>query len=120
MADKKYILVKSGRLDAKVVLFEKDDAHPGGEAFVAASEGPDGIGLVNEPVEVGRTALVDAKIHEGQLIVVEGGGRMAVSEQAKAEQEANAAKAAELEAQAEQARKDAVERDAKAKKPGTA
>lgn len=120
MPGKNYIKVKSGRLDAKVVISEKDPAHPGGEAFVAASEGVDGIGLVNEPVEVGRTALVDQKIHEGELVVVDGGGaraerRLDVSDEARAQQKANADQAAELERQAEEARKDAEARAEQAK-----
>jgi hypothetical protein len=45
-----------------VALYEQDDAHPDGEAYVA---GPD-------PVEVARTGLVNRRISEGALEIGEG------------------------------------------------
>lgn len=45
-----------------VALYEQDAAHPDGEAFVA---GPD-------PVEVARTGLVNRRISEDALEIVEG------------------------------------------------
>lgn len=51
------ITVKSTRDDNRVALWERDDAHPGGEAMVY---GPD-------PVEVGDTPLVRLRIGERAL-----------------------------------------------------
>jgi hypothetical protein len=54
----KYIKVRSGRTDDRVVLFEKDPRHPNGEAFVA------GKGVK----EVAETPLVLAQLSKGQLV----------------------------------------------------
>jgi len=51
--------VESGREDDSVVLFERDDAHPDGEAFVG------GRGI---PEHVARTAKVEAGLESGELI----------------------------------------------------
>lgn len=52
--------VMSNRLDDRVVLFERDPAHPSGEAFVAGST----------PAFVGRTGDVERLLREGQMIEV--------------------------------------------------
>lgn len=48
-----------GNVAEKVALFEFDDAHPNGEAFVAGQDSP--------PVEVGRSAKVLTYLHSGRL-----------------------------------------------------
>lgn len=68
------VMVKSGLQPAadgaqKVALWEVDPAHPGGEVFVAAHVNADGE-VVNEPVEVGRTAAVGRKLADGELVEV--------------------------------------------------
>lgn len=67
MAESEHLLVVSGRDDDTVVLFERDPAHPDGEAFVGARFNGKGQ-LV--PVAVGRTATVVAGLHNGSLIEV--------------------------------------------------
>lgn len=57
-----FILVKSGRPDNKVVLWEKDDRHPGGEAWVD--------GTMKNPVEVYPTDTVRGRLADGQLVEV--------------------------------------------------
>ena len=51
--------VKSGHLDNRVALHERDDAHPGGEVFVKGD---------GQPVEVGDTPEVHARIARGLLV----------------------------------------------------
>lgn len=55
-----YIWVMSNRQDDRVVLFERDPAHPGGEAFVGG-EGPD---------QVARTTRVVTLLRDGLLVEV--------------------------------------------------
>ena len=55
-----YIWVMSNRHDDRVVLFEHDAAHPGGEAFVGG-DGPD---------QVARTTRVVTLLRDGLLIEV--------------------------------------------------
>jgi hypothetical protein len=57
------IWVKSGLegdLAERVSLFEYDDKHPGGEAFIAGQDSP--------PRQVGRTAKVLTYLHDGRLV----------------------------------------------------
>lgn len=54
------IWVMSNRRDNRVVLWERDAAHPGGEAFVASSA----------PAEVGKTGAVERLMREGLLVEV--------------------------------------------------
>jgi hypothetical protein len=57
------IWVKSGLtgdLAERVSLFEIDDRHPGGEAFIAGQDSP--------PRQVGRTSKVLTYLHDGRLI----------------------------------------------------
>lgn len=56
------ILVKSGRTDNKVVLWEKDERHPGGEVWVD--------GTMANPVEVYPTDVVRGRLADGQLVEV--------------------------------------------------
>ena len=56
-----YIWVISNRKDDRVVLFERQPEHPGGEAFVG---GP-------TPAKVGRTAEVERLLHSGEIIQIE-------------------------------------------------
>ncbi len=61
MADeKKTVWVISNRKDDRVVLFERDPAHPGGEAFVGGST----------PAEVARTGSVERLLHQGLLVEI--------------------------------------------------
>lgn len=61
MADEqKHIWVLSNRVDDRVVLWERDPAHPGGEAFVASSA----------PALVGKTGDVARLLREGFLVEV--------------------------------------------------
>lgn len=61
MAEKsKTLWAMSNRKDDRVVLFERDPAHPGGEAFVG---GP-------APAYVGRTGTVEGLLRDGLLIEV--------------------------------------------------
>src|SRR5262245_49376440 len=62
MADEngQLIWVMSNRVDDRVVLFERDPAHPGGEAFV----GGNGVTLV------GKTTRVTTLLREGLLVEV--------------------------------------------------
>jgi hypothetical protein len=64
MADNKTktIWVESGLGNNRVALWERDDAHPGGEAWVA--------GKGKAPVQVGETALVRRLIGDRQLVEV--------------------------------------------------
>lgn len=55
------IRVRAGRMDGRVVLWERDPAHPQGEAFVS------GDGLV---VELTCTPRVEALLRDGHLIAV--------------------------------------------------
>lgn len=52
-------IVREEDVSERVALFEVDDLHPGGEAFVAGSDSP--------PVEVGRTGKVLRYLHDGRL-----------------------------------------------------
>lgn len=52
--------VVSNRVDDRVVLWERDPQHPGGEAFVGGSA----------PAEVGRTGEVERLLHAGLLLEV--------------------------------------------------
>jgi hypothetical protein len=62
MADEQaqHIWVMSNRVDDRVVLFERDPAHPGGEAFV----GGDGV------AQVGKTTQITTLLREGLLVEV--------------------------------------------------
>lgn len=55
------LTVRSTRTDGRVVLFERDERHPDGEAFVAS----------DAPAEVGDTPMVRLKIAQGSLELVE-------------------------------------------------
>lgn len=55
------LTVRSTRDDDRVVLFERHEGHPNGEAFVAS----------DRPVEVGDTPLVRLRIAQGSLELVE-------------------------------------------------
>ena len=55
-----HIWVLSNRKDNRVVLWERDAAHPGGEAYIAGSA----------PAPVGKTGEVARLLREGQLIEV--------------------------------------------------
>lgn len=59
MADE-HIWVMSNRVDDRVALFERDPAHPGGEAFVG------GAGVA----QVGRTTRVVTLLRDGLLVEV--------------------------------------------------
>lgn len=63
MPDKKQsiIWVMSNRVDDRVVLFEQDDRHPGGEAFIAGGT----------PDNVYRTPKIDRLLRDGLLVEVE-------------------------------------------------
>lgn len=52
----KLIWVQAAKNDGRVALFEKDDRHPGGEAFVA-----------EKPVQVAITQVVEKKLKDGIL-----------------------------------------------------
>lgn len=52
--------VLSNRLDDRTVLWERDAAHPGGEAFVAGAT----------PAYVGRTGAIEGLLRDGLLIEV--------------------------------------------------
>lgn len=60
MAEQDAIWVLSNRVDDRVVLWEVDPAHPGGEAFVGGS-GPD---------KVARTPRVNALLRSGELVEI--------------------------------------------------
>ena len=60
MADNEHIWVLSNRADDRVVLWERDPAHPGGEAFVASST----------PAQVAKTGEVARLLREGYLVEV--------------------------------------------------
>lgn len=60
MAKSTTLWVLSNRQDDRVVLWERDPAHPGGEAFVG---GP-------TPAYVGRTAEVERLLKDGMLVEV--------------------------------------------------
>lgn len=63
MADEsKTLWVRSARTDSRVVLYEVDPAHPGGEALVFR----DG----DRVFEVGDTPTVQRLLHEKQLVRV--------------------------------------------------
>jgi hypothetical protein len=49
----------AGEFAEKVALWEWNDLHPNGDAFVAGSDSP--------PVEVGRSAKVMSYLHDGRL-----------------------------------------------------
>lgn len=55
------LIVQSTRTDNRVVLFERHEDHPNGEAFVSSQA----------PIEVGDTPLVRLKIALRQLALVE-------------------------------------------------
>lgn len=55
-----YIWVISNRKDDRVVLFERDPRHPGGEAFIGGSA----------PDRVARTAEIDRLLHTGEIIQI--------------------------------------------------
>jgi hypothetical protein len=61
----KTLWVEAGKKDRSVALSEVDELHPDGEAWV--------VGYPNErnPVEVGRTPLVQQKLISGELVEVE-------------------------------------------------
>jgi hypothetical protein len=75
------IWVRSTRRDARVCLWERDPRHPGGEAYVAASQGvPDGFGtaqIENLPVQVARTPAVQAAIAAQDIVEVPEGEALA-------------------------------------------
>lgn len=54
------IWVMSNRVDDRVVLFEKDAAHPGGEAFVGG----------NKVDQVARTGTVEGLLRAGLLVEI--------------------------------------------------
>jgi hypothetical protein len=56
----KLIWVQSGKNDGRVALFEQDERHPNGEAFVAET-----------PVQVAITLLVERKLVSGELVKVD-------------------------------------------------
>lgn len=59
MSEERFITVKA--VDTtRVALFEKNAAHPGGEAYVAG----------DKPARIGRTELVAQKIRDGVLVEV--------------------------------------------------
>lgn len=58
--DSPYIWVMSNRKDDRVVLFERDDAHPGGEAFVGGST----------VAKVGKNGTVQNLLREGLLVEI--------------------------------------------------
>lgn len=68
------VWVRSGLVEPRVALSERDPMHPGGEAWVAGSVSPTGE-VERKAVEVGRTALVEQKIRSGELVEVEGPSR---------------------------------------------
>ena len=55
-----HIWVISNRKDDRTVLFERDHAHPGGEAFIG---GP-------TPARVGKTAAIDRLLHSGEIVEI--------------------------------------------------
>lgn len=55
-----WIWVVSNRLDDRVVLWERDRAHQGGEAFIGGSA----------PARVGHTPEIDRLLHEGIIVEV--------------------------------------------------
>ena len=55
------INVRSARSDERVALWEKDDEHPGGEAYVAGSAA----------VQVATTSAVIRKIADGEIEVID-------------------------------------------------
>ncbi len=58
--EKSTIWVVSNRKDDRVVLFERDPAHPGGEAFVGGSG----------PAEVAKTPEVQRLLREGLVVQI--------------------------------------------------
>jgi hypothetical protein len=58
--DANVLWVISNRQDDRVVLFERDPRHPGGEAFVGGSA----------PDKVYRTAEVERLLHTGELLEI--------------------------------------------------
>jgi len=61
-----YVTIRSATGDNRVVLWERDPKHPGGEVFVAG----------DNPVAVCLTAAVTDRIRDGLLDVVEVGTRV--------------------------------------------
>lgn len=54
------VTVKAKRKDGRVAFFEKDDAHPKGQAFVYGN---------GKAVEVERTAAVEEALGDGRLVL---------------------------------------------------
>lgn len=69
MPEKNTVWVRSGLAEPRVALSERDEMHPGGEAWVAGSETMTGQ-VERKAVEVGRTALVEQKLRSGDLVEV--------------------------------------------------
>lgn len=70
------ITVKATGDDGKVVLWERDDAHPGGECYVVAD---------GREYAVGRTSEVARHLREGDLEEVGKGGKGGKAASADAE-----------------------------------
>lgn len=56
------VTVKAKRNDGRVAFFEKDDAHPSGQAFVYGN---------GKSVEVERTAAVEEALGDGRLVLAQ-------------------------------------------------
>jgi len=56
----KHLLVKATKSGGRVVIFERDKAHPGGELFIYADDG-------KRTHKAGNTAAVQALLDDGSL-----------------------------------------------------
>lgn len=76
------IWVKSGLKDNKVALWEVDEAHPGGEVYIADSS-PEA-----KAIEVAKTSQVMKFLGEGRLVEANKGGAQIAADKGKGKEAA--------------------------------